>query len=159
MYITGGVTMDYLANYCLGAIFIIAPMIYFIYTRHIIANGIETDATVIGAGTIGQRRGMRVLSYTVDGKEYETKLSESAVFTKSGDKVRIYYLKDNPEKIALKGGARVSFDIICALFIILGAIIFLDVIFRLDIFEPVEQVSCGAGGCSVGLWTPPGTPN
>ena len=114
--------------YVIGAVFIILPLVVFLYERHIISNGIEVEAVVVRTEEVRGRRGQRfyhaVLSYEVDGKKYETK-SQSGFSIKTqavGDHVRLYCHKENPKKFVVKGHSRVLTYILLVLLAIIGVL-------------------------------------
>jgi hypothetical protein len=118
--------MEYIV---LGIVFIIVPAIYFIYTRYIILNGIESYAAITTTG----RSSWVSLSYTIDGQYYESNILASIPTRKTGEKIMIYYHKNNPKKIVPKGSYRFFWDIIMLVFIIGGVLNVLRGIYGLDI--------------------------
>ena len=116
-------------QYVIGAIFIFVPLAVFLHERYIISNGIEVDAIVIG---MEKRRGHRgqpyyhaVLSYKIDGKDYETTnpTGTTIPIEAVGKSVQIFCHKQNPQKIVVKSRSRILSNIIFIILTVVGIII------------------------------------
>ena len=119
--------------YVVGAFFVIAPLTMFLYQLYIMANGVEVDAIVIRfeetCGRSSRNLAVRsiyhaIFSYTVDGKDYETKslygLSISTYI--EGSIVRIIYHKNYPKKIVEKSTALLVANMFFLIFVVIGLV-------------------------------------
>ena len=108
----------------IGAIFVIIGLAVFgsIFNYE---NKVDTVGTITGissyySGTNHNRNHEVYVSYTVDGKEYESRLNSYSSSFYEGKEIKIYYDKDNPNKIGVK-----SLDLLCLIFPGIGLIFFI----------------------------------
>ena len=108
----------------IGAIFVIIGLAVFgsIFNYE---NKVDTVGTITGissyySGTNHNRNHEVYVSYTVDGKEYESRLNSYSSSFYEGKEIDIYYDKDNPNKIGVK-----SLDLLFLIFPGIGLIFFI----------------------------------
>jgi len=99
---------DIRVGWLLGLVFTAIPVLFFVYRRYITKNKIEVDAVVVDIAKDTRLdvsfNGFPVLRYTVAGKIYTTQYNGGSwkPYLK-GAVVRIYCLKENPEKYIVPG--------------------------------------------------------
>lgn len=72
-----------------------------------------------------------IIGYTIDGVTYEAELPYCSSSLNIGDKITIYYQKNNPVEIKTKrSSVSLVYGIIGGVFILIGAIFFLYIIIR-----------------------------
>ena len=108
----------------IGAIFVIIGLAVFgsIFNYE---NKVDTVGTITGissyySGTNHNRNHEVYVSYTVDGKEYESRLNSYSSSFYEGKEIDIYYDKDNPNKIGVK-----SLDLLFLIFPGIGLFFFI----------------------------------
>ena len=130
----GGMKMSFFT----GAMFVLLALVAFWGERRIPSNMIEIEAVVVDVEYV--RFGNRfmsgyhsVLSYTIDGVEYETRDPTCSNVPKHnlGDRLHIYYHKDNPKIIEPKREGHVVNYIFCIVMAIVGLIILLGGIYNI----------------------------
>ena len=108
----------------IGAIFVIIGLAVFgsIFNYE---NKVDTVGTITGissyySGTNHNRNHEVYVSYTVEGKEYKSRLNSYSSSFYEGKEIDIYYDKDNPNKIGVK-----SLDLLFLIFPGIGLIFFI----------------------------------
>lgn len=72
-----------------------------------------------------------IIGYTIDGISYETELPYCSSSLNLGDKITIYYQKNDPIEIKIKSSSvSLVYATIGGVFILIGAIFFLPIIIR-----------------------------
>ncbi len=89
----------------IGAIFVIIGLFVFVnifnYENKVDTIGTITEISSYG-GTNRNRNHEVYVAYTVEGKQYESRLNGYSSSFYEGKEIKIYYDKDNPNKIGMK---------------------------------------------------------
>ena len=116
--------------YILGGLFLFAGLFATVRELHTILKGVKAEAIIIDVERERLMRTLRctpTIKYKVDGKNYKatvhTSVSAASTWIK-GDKVQIYYKKDDPEKVVIQQG-KLPFFLFMALLVAFGTVLIL----------------------------------
>lgn len=117
----------------IGFVFITVAIGLKISDQKFFASAKNSKAKIIDFSLITDMDGKvihkAIIGYTIDGISYETELPYCSSSLNLGDKITIYYQKNNPIEIKTKSSSvSLVYGIIGGVFILVGAIFFLYII-------------------------------